>query len=176
MLRYLLPLGIFAVLAGFLAIGLRLDPKEVPSPLIGKPAPEFSLPLLHTPERRLSTGDLKGKVSVLNVWATWCVSCRAEHEVLQALAQSGEVTLYGLDYKDDREKALQWLRVLGNPYEAVAFDEAGRAAIDWGVYGTPETFVIDRQGIIRHKFIGPLTAEKVNEVLLPLVRKLKAES
>ncbi len=176
MLRYLLPLGIFAVLAGFLAVGLKLDPKEVPSPLIGKPIPQFSLPRLEDPARQLTSADLQGQVSVLNVWATWCVSCRAEHEVLTALSRSGEVPVYGLDYKDERAKALQWLRVLGNPYTAVAFDEHGRAAIDWGVYGTPETFVIDKKGIIRHKFIGPLTAEKLNEELLPLVRKLKAES
>jgi cytochrome c biogenesis protein CcmG/thiol:disulfide interchange protein DsbE len=176
MLRYLLPLGIFAVLAGFLAVGLRLDPKEVPSPLIGKPIPEFTLPRLDDPQQTFGSEDLKGRVALLNVWATWCVSCRAEHDVLQALKESGEVPIYGLDYKDERDKALRWLQVLGNPYEAVAFDEKGRAAIDWGVYGTPETFVIDKRGIIRHKFIGPLTEEKVQEILLPLVRRLKAES
>ncbi len=176
MLRYLLPLGIFAALAGFLAVGLKLDPKEVPSPLIGKPIPEFVLPRLEDPKRRFGSADLKGQVALLNVWATWCVSCRAEHQVLQALKESGVVPIYGLDYKDERDKALRWLQVLGNPYEAVAFDEKGRAAIDWGVYGTPETFVIDKRGIIRHKFIGPLTEEKVEDILLPLVRKLKAET
>jgi cytochrome c biogenesis protein CcmG/thiol:disulfide interchange protein DsbE len=174
-LRYLAPLVIFAVLVGFLYRGLSLDPKLVPSPLIGKPAPEFSLPLLEDPNARLSTADLKGKVSLLNVWATWCYACRAEHETLVALGRSGRVTIYGLDYKDKRPDALRWLSQLGNPYEAVAFDEDGRVGIDWGVYGAPETFVIDKQGVIRLKHIGPLDASIVNEEILPLVAKLEAE-
>ncbi len=173
-LRYLAPLGIFALLVAFLFRGLSLDPKLVPSPLVGKPMPAFSLPRLDDPNATLSDADIKGQVSVLNIWATWCVSCRAEHEVLLQLAQTGQVAIYGLNYKDNRADARRWLQQLGNPYIANAFDEDGRVGIDWGVYGAPETFVIDRQGIIRHKHIGPLTTEVLREQLLPLIAELKS--
>ena len=173
-LRYLVPLAIFVVLVGFLYRGLSLDPKVVPSPLIGKPAPAFTLTTLKDPAQTISNTDFLGKVSLLNIWATWCVSCRAEHEVLVQLAKSGQVGIYGLNYKDDREKARRWLEQLGDPYVANAFDANGRVGIDWGVYGAPETFVIDSAGIIRHKHIGPLTVEIVNEEILPLVNKLKS--
>ena len=173
-LRYLVPLAIFFVLVAFLYRGLSLDPKRVPSPLVGKPMPEFSLPRLQDPAATLSDADLRGKVSILNIWATWCVSCRAEHEVLLRLAKSDKVDIYGLNYKDERPKAKQWLVQLGDPYVANAFDEDGRTGIDWGVYGAPETFVMDREGIIRHKHIGPLTVDALNNEILPLIAELQS--
>jgi len=173
-LRYLVPLGIFAVLVAFLFRGLSLDPKLVPSPLVGKPMPAFSLTTLDDPGTTISDADIKGKVAVLNIWATWCVSCRAEHEVLLLLAKSDKVDIYGLNYKDERIKAKQWLVQLGDPYVANAFDEDGRAGIDWGVYGAPETFIMDREGIIRHKHIGPLTVDALNNEILPLIAKLQS--
>ncbi len=173
-LRYLVPLAIFFILVAFLYRGLSLDPKRVPSPLVGKPMPEFSLPRLKDPAATLSDSDLKGKVSVLNIWATWCVSCRAEHEVLLQLANTGSVDIYGLNYKDERTKAQQWLQQLGDPYVANAFDADGRTGIDWGVYGAPETFIMDKQGMIRHKHIGPLTVDALNSTILPLIAELQA--
>ena len=173
-LRYLVPLAIFVVLVAFLYRGLSLDPKRVPSPLVGKPMPEFSLPRLQDPTATLSDTDLRGKVSILNIWATWCVSCRAEHEVLLLLAKSDKVDIYGLNYKDERAKAKQWLTQLGDPYIANAFDEDGRTGIDWGVYGAPETFIMDRAGIIRHKHIGPLTVDTLNNEILPLIAELQS--
>jgi cytochrome c biogenesis protein CcmG/thiol:disulfide interchange protein DsbE len=175
-LRYLVPLVLFVVLVGFLFRGLSLDPKLVPSPLVGKPMPEFSLPRLKDPAATISDTDLKGKVSILNIWATWCVSCRAEHEVILLLSRSRNVGIYGLNYKDDRAQAQQWLRQLGDPYVANAFDADGRVGIDWGVYGAPETFIMDQQGIIRHKHIGPLTVEILNEKILPLIDELQSAS
>lgn len=172
--RYLTPLVLFLALAALLYKGLALNPREVPSPLIGKPAPEFTLPDLKDTSRQLSHTDFQGKVSLLNVWATWCVSCRAEHPLLMQLARQG-VTIYGLDYKDSREDAQRWLQRFGDPYVANAFDADGRVGIDWGVYGTPETFVIDQQGIIRHKHIGPLTEEAIQREILPLIQQLKGD-
>ena len=173
-LRYLVPLAIFALLVAFLFRGLSLDPKLVPSPLVGKPMPTFTLTRLDNPAVTISDADFKGKVTLLNVWATWCVSCRREHETLVQLAKTGKVDIYGLNYKDNREDANRWLNRLGNPYVANAFDSDGRVGIDWGVYGAPETFIIDREGIIRHKHIGPLTIEIINDEILPLVDKLKS--
>jgi cytochrome c biogenesis protein CcmG/thiol:disulfide interchange protein DsbE len=173
-LRYLVPLAIFLVLAGFLFRGLSLDPKLVPSPLVGKPMPAFSLARLKDPAATISDADIRGKVSILNIWATWCVSCRAEHEVLLQLAQSNKANIYGLNYKDERAAALRWLQQLGDPYAANAYDVDGRVGIDWGVYGAPETFIIDRQGIIRHKHVGPLTVEILNEQILPLIDALQS--
>lgn len=170
--RFLFPLLAFLALAGLLYKGLSLDPKKVPSPLIDKPAPAFSLPLLEAPEKLITQDKFKNQVSLLNVWATWCVSCRQEHPVLMQLAQTG-IPIYGLDYKDTRPDAKRWLTRFGNPYAANAFDEDGRVGINWGVYGTPETFVIDKQGIIRHKHIGPLTADVINRELLPMIKQLQ---
>lgn len=172
MTRYLVPLGIFIVLVIFLAIGLTHDPHEVPSPLIGKPAPEFMLPQLKDASQQLGRKDLLGKVTLLNVWASWCVACRQEHPLLVQLARSGRVNLYGLNYKDKREDALRWLDHFGDPYITSAFDEQGNVGIDYGVYGVPETYVIDKQGIIRHKVIGPVTEENIARVILPLVKEL----
>ena len=173
-LRYLVPLAIFLVLVAFLFRGLSLDPKRIPSPLVGKPMPEFTLPRLQDPAATLSDTDLKGKVSILNIWATWCVSCRAEHKVLLLLAKNDKVDIYGLNYKDERAKAKQWLVQLGDPYVANAFDADGRTGIDWGVYGAPETFIMDREGIIRHKHIGPLTVDALNNEILPLIAELQS--
>ena len=174
--RHLIPLGIFAVLVIFLGIGLTLDPKEVPSPLIDKPAPAFDLPRLYDENARISVDDMKGKVWLLNVFASWCVSCRAEHRVITAFANSGLVEIVGLNYKDAEADAKAWLAQLGNPYSAVAVDADGRVGIDWGVYGVPETFVIDRKGIIRYKNIGPVTVQSLNETIRPLVERLLKES
>jgi cytochrome c biogenesis protein CcmG/thiol:disulfide interchange protein DsbE len=173
MKRFLLPLGLFAVVVGFLAAGLTLNPREVPSPFIGRPAPDFSLPQLHDPQKVFSPKELAGQVWLLNVWASWCSGCKDEHPVLMQLAQSGSVPIYGMDYKDRRMEALAWLKRQGNPYPLSAMDEAGRIGIDYGVYGVPETFVIDKKGVIRYKQIGPLDQETLDRKVMPLVRELQ---
>ena len=173
MKRFLLPLGIFIVLLGFLAVGLRLNPREVPSPLIDKPAPPFTLPELMDPQRTFSQKDMLGKVWLLNVWASWCVSCREEHPVLVEFSKRNVVPVYGLNYKDDRNDALAWLARLGNPYTMSIMDRDGRIGIDYGVYGVPETYVIDKQGVIRYKQIGPVTPEILDAKIVPLVKKLQ---
>jgi len=172
--RYLVPLGIFLVLVVFLGVGLGLNPRQVPSPLIDRPAPAFVLPQLHAPDKAIGPESLRGQVWLLNVWASWCVSCRQEHPVLIDLAKSGEVPIYGLNYKDQREDALRWLVQWGDPYKLSIMDAKGATGIDYGVYGVPETFVIDKAGIIRYKQIGPLTPEVLRDKILPLVRKLNA--
>ncbi len=174
-LRFSVPLIIFGVIAAFLFMGLGLNPREIPSPLIGKSVPEFALPLLDKPDRQITDKDLLGKPYLLNVWATWCASCRAEHGTLVQLARTGKVAIYGLNWKDDRAKALTWLRQLGDPYAANIFDKKGRTAIDLGVYGAPETFVVDSKGIIQYKHAGPVTPQLVQDTLLPLIEKLKQE-
>jgi cytochrome c biogenesis protein CcmG/thiol:disulfide interchange protein DsbE len=175
-LRYLVPLAVFGVLAVFLWMGLDEERiakiSDVPSPLINKPAPDFRLPQLHQPELTFARKDMLGKVWLLNVWASWCVSCRQEHPVLMQLARTGEVPIYGLNYKDTRDEAERWLRQFGDPYTLSAQDVDGNVGIDFGVYGVPETFVIDRQGVVRHKHIGPVTPESLQKEILPLVRKL----
>mgnify|MGYP000968263312 FL=1 len=173
MKRYLLPLLVFVLLAGFLAVGLKRDPREVPSPLIDKPAPAFSLPQLDAPDQQVSPKDLLGQVWLLNVWASWCVACRQEHPLLVDVSKSGQVKLFGLNYKDKREDALGWLQQFGNPYLKSMSDTEGLVGIDYGVYGVPETFVIDKQGVIRYKQIGPVTPEALRDTLLPLVAKLE---
>ncbi|GAB4260549.1 MAG: DsbE family thiol:disulfide interchange protein [Methylomicrobium sp.] len=175
MLKFLIPLLIFVVLAVFLALGLNLNPREIPSPFIDKPAPAFSLPTLSNPERRLSNEDLKGQVWLLNVWASWCVSCRAEHRVLNRLAARKLAVIIGLNYKDETDSANAWLAQLGNPYDVSIVDAEGLAGIDWGVYGVPETFVIDKKGIVRYKHTGPVTDNDVEETFLPLLTTLQAE-
>jgi cytochrome c biogenesis protein CcmG/thiol:disulfide interchange protein DsbE len=173
-LKFLLPLGLFVVLALFLGAGLKLNPREVPSPLIGKPAPEFKLALLHEPENTVSRQDLLGQVWILNVWASWCVACREEHPDWVAFARANtSVLIYGLNYKDKRPDGLGWLQRLGNPYKASLYDLDGRLGIDFGVYGVPETFVIDRQGVIRYKHIGPVTPEVLRDKIAPLVKSLQ---
>ncbi len=175
MLKYLLPLGLFAALLIFLGIGLTLNPREIPSPLIGKPAPHFLLPRLDDPTQPVSSEIFQGKVSLLNVWASWCAACRQEHPVLMELKRRSEATLVGLNYKDSRDEALAVLQQSGNPYQVNAFDADGKVAIDWGVYGVPETFVIDKHGIIRYKHIGAITPEDWEEKLAPLVRYLEKQ-
>ncbi len=173
--RYLLPLLGFIVLAVFLGIGLKLNPREIPSPLINKPAPEFSVPTLFDAEEFITNQQFKGQVWLLNVFASWCVACRQEHPLLNELAKQNLLTLVGLNYKDQREDALQWLGELGNPYNIIAYDLKGNVGIDYGVYGVPESFLIDKQGLIRFKQIGPFTAESIKNQLLPLVKTLQAE-
>lgn len=172
-LKYLIPLALFVVLALFLGAGLNLNPREVPSPLIGKPAPEFKLPLLHDAAATVSRQDLLGKVWILNVWASWCVACREEHPLMVEYARRKTVPIYGLNYKDTREAGLQWLARLGNPYVASLFDGDGKLGIDFGVYGVPETFIVDRQGVIRYKHIGPVTPEVLRDKFDPLIKSLQ---
>lgn len=171
---FLIPLLAFAVLVFFLARGLTKDPKYVPSPLIGKPAPTFDLPQLHDPKASFSPEDLKGRVWVMNVWASWCVSCREEHPVLIDFSRTHtNVPLIGLDYKDQRADALNWLKQHGNPYVLSVFDANGRVGIDYGVYGVPETYVIDQAGVIRYKHVGPLTPDVVTTVIDPAIKGLQ---
>ena len=173
MMKYLLPLALFLVLVVFLAIGLSRDPREVPSPLVNKPAPAFSLPQLAKPEQRFKSEEMRGRVWLLNVWASWCVACREEHPLLLELARARLVPVYGLNYKDERQDALNWLKEFGDPYVMNLVDADGRVGIDYGVYGVPETFVIDREGVIRYKQIGPVTPEALRDRIIPLVRELQ---
>jgi cytochrome c biogenesis protein CcmG, thiol:disulfide interchange protein DsbE len=163
-------LGVFAALIVLLGVGLSLNPREVPSPLIGRPAPAFALPLLGAPDRTFSQKDMLGRVWVLNVWASWCAPCLVEHPQITRL--SGAVPVVGLNYKDAREDAIPWLKRNGDPYFASVQDPAGRIGLDYGVYGVPETYVIDREGVIRYKRIGPVTPEILKEKIEPLLREL----
>jgi cytochrome c biogenesis protein CcmG, thiol:disulfide interchange protein DsbE len=172
-LRFLLPLGFFVVLVGFLYVGLFRDPREIPSPLVDKPAPAFRLAQLDDPSKQLGTADFKGQVWLLNVWASWCVSCRAEHPLLVELAKANIVPVIGLNYKDTNALGRRWLADNGDPYKVSIVDADGRVGIDWGVYGVPETFVVDKNGVIRYKQIGPITQESLQEKILPLVRQLQ---
>jgi len=178
--RFLWPLAVFILLVGFLAVGLKLDPREVPSPLVGKPAPAFELPILQQPDqrfvdaaRRFAPSDMRGKVWLLNVWASWCVSCREEHPLLLDLAKRGVMPILGLNYKDKGDEATAWLKQFGNPYALSAVDADGRIGIDYGVYGVPETYLIDAEGVIRYKQIGPITAAVLEQKILPLAMSLK---
>jgi len=171
--RFLVPLAIFGVLLVFFGVGLKLNPREVPSPLINKPAPEFNLPQLFVPQQTIGRKSLLGQVYLLNVWASWCVSCRQEHPLLVQLSRTGAVPIYGLNYKDDRGDAQDWLRKFGNPYTMSGFDQDGRVGFDFGVYGVPETFLIDRQGVIRYKQIGPITRQALHDKILPMVKELQ---
>lgn len=170
-MRYILPLLIFVVIVGILWKGLGQDPHRLPSTLINKPMVEFHYPTLANSSQFFSNQMLIGHVSLLNVWATWCISCQAEHAVLMEIANSKKVVIYGLNYKDTRNAAQLWLKKLGNPYQEVIFDEQGKLGIDLGVYGAPETFVIDAKGVVRHKHIGPISPSVWQEELEPLVRK-----
>lgn len=174
-LKFVIPLLAFVALAVLLGLGLGRDPKEVPSPLIGKPAPAFALPVLADPSQTIQRKDLLGKVWILNVWASWCVACRIEHPHMVDFSRRSTTPIYGLNYKDQREAGLQWLAQLGNPYTASLIDADGRVGIDFGVYGVPETFVIDKQGVIRFKQIGPVTPEVLKNKIEPLLVKLHAE-
>jgi cytochrome c biogenesis protein CcmG, thiol:disulfide interchange protein DsbE len=171
-LRFILPLAIFVVLVVFLAAGLRLDPREVPSPLIGKPAPGFALARLDDASKTIRREDMLGKVWMLNVWASWCAACRDEHPHLVAFARTKQMPIYGLNYKDTRNDGLAWLARFGDPYDASLFDQDGRVGIDFGVYGVPETFIIDKQGVIRFKQIGPVTPAIIQTRIVPLLKEL----
>ena len=171
--KHWIPLALFGVLVSFLAVGLTRDPRELPSPLIDKPAPRFNLPQVGAVDQRFAPADLKGQVWMLNVWASWCTACREEHPTLLEFSRTQQVMLVGLDYKDQRADALKFLARQGDPYKFSALDLDGRAGIDWGVYGVPETFVIDKQGVIRYKQVGPMTAEALQGTILPLIEKLK---
>ncbi|MCJ7838365.1 MAG: DsbE family thiol:disulfide interchange protein [Burkholderiales bacterium] len=168
-----IPLLVFIVMAVFLGIGLTMDPRTIPSPLIGKPVPEFTLPAVKGRTLGLASADLRGQVSLVNVFASWCVACREEHPVLMGLSQQGIVPIHGLNYKDKPDDAQAWLDQLGDPYTRTGADISGRVAIDWGVYGVPETFVIDRDGNIAYKHIGAVTPEVLRDTLLPLIAKLQ---
>jgi len=172
MKKYIVPLIIFVSLGLLLAYGLKLDPRRIPSPLIGKSLPAFSLTTVADPARKVSRDDLHGRVYLLSVWASWCVACREEHPLLNELTSRKAVTIIGLNYKDKREDALRWLGALGNPYELSLSDQDGRLGIDLGVYGVPETFLIDKQGVIRYKQIGPMTPEVWEQKLAPLIKEL----
>ena len=174
MLLKLAPLLIFIVLVVFLGIGLTLNPREIPSPLINKPIPVFSLTQLKDTDKTLSSTDFLNQVSLFNVWASWCVACRSEHPVLLDLSRTGVINIYGLNYKDKREEALRWLDYYGDPYAKNAHDLNGKLGIDFGVYGVPETFIIDHKGIIRYKHIGPITEDILKNNILPIIKQLKA--
>jgi cytochrome c biogenesis protein CcmG, thiol:disulfide interchange protein DsbE len=171
-LRFLIPLAVFGVLLAFLGAGLKLDPREVPSPLIGKPAPGFALARLDDAAQTIKREDMLGKVWMLNVWASWCVACREEHPLLVEFSHKKLLPVYGLNYKDQRADGMAWLSQFGNPYDASLFDSDGRVGIDFGVYGVPETFIIDREGVVRMKHIGPLTPQVIQSEIEPMVRKL----
>ena len=171
--RFVVPLVVFIVLVGFLAAGLRLKPRELPSPLIGKPAPAFVLPELLTPQREFSSAQMAGRAWLLNVWASWCVACRTEHPLLNRLARADSVPIVGLNYKDNADDAAAWLQRLGNPYSRLPFDPHGDVGIEYGVYGVPETYLIDRSGVIRHKHIGPLSEDVLRREILPRIEKMR---
>ncbi|MDP3511216.1 MAG: DsbE family thiol:disulfide interchange protein [Sulfuritalea sp.] len=172
MKRFLIPLGVFVVLVVFLAVGLTLNPRDVPSPLKDKPAPAFTLPQLAAAGKSFSPADMKGQVWLFNVWASWCVSCRQEHPLLVAFAKEGKLPVVGLNYKDQEADAKGWLAQFGDPYVLSAVDADGRVGIDYGVYGVPETYVIDKAGMIRMKHTGPITPESLQKQILPLVAEL----
>lgn len=174
-IRYLLPLGIFIVIIGILWRGLSLHPNQISSPLIGKQIPNFSLPALLTEPKTVTDKELHGHITLLNVWATWCYACAIEHDFLLALSKQKDIVLYGLNYKDDPNVAKEWLRKHGNPYYRIATDTIGNVAINWGVYGTPETFIIDKYGIIRYKQIGPITTDVWERDLKPVINRLRKE-
>lgn len=176
MLRYAVPIAVLAALIALFAVGLNQDPSYVPSPLIGKPAPAFALPRVDNPALQLDRSELLGDVSLLNVWATWCVGCRQEHPFLVELARRGEVRIFGLNWKDDPASARAWLSRLGDPYVASGMDQDGRVAIEWGVYGAPETFLLDAAGIVLYKHIAPLTPEIWEREFVPRIRKARGKA
>lgn len=173
MKKTLIPLGLFIILVIFLAIGLTRDPRSIPSPLIDKPAPQFTAPHLQAPDQLFAGKDMLGQVWLLNVWASWCVACRQEHPIFMEFAKTKTLPIIGLDYKDQNADGMKWLARFGNPYDLAITDQDGRIGIDFGVYGVPETFLIDKKGVIRYKQIGPLTEEALNEKILPLIRELQ---
>lgn len=173
--RSWLPIALFIALIVLLGVGLTLNPREVPSPLVGKAAPHFELPLLLEPNTTFAPKDMTGKVWMFNVWASWCTSCRQEHATLSEFAKSGLIPVFGLNYKDERADGIAYLKKLGNPYQLIAYDPSGRVGLDYGVYGTPETYIVDKAGVIRYKRIGPLTPEIIRQKIVPLVHELNSK-
>jgi cytochrome c biogenesis protein CcmG/thiol:disulfide interchange protein DsbE len=172
--KFLWPLIVFVLLVGVFVIGLTKDPSRIPSPLLGNPAPEYALPSLQNPGVEVGSADFQGKMALVNIWATWCPGCRQEHGFLMELAAEDILPIYGLNWRDNRPDALQWLQTLGNPYVTSAFDVDGRVGIDWGAYGAPETFLVDSNGMVVHKHIAPLTREIWERDFMPLIRQLEA--
>jgi cytochrome c biogenesis protein CcmG/thiol:disulfide interchange protein DsbE len=175
MWRFIIPIGLFAGLAGFLFFGLGRDKETLPSPLIGKPAPLFELPRVEDPSQKISNRDFAGRPYVVNIWGSWCYACREEHQALMQIAQRGEVPLVGLNWKDELPLAQQWLKQLGNPYVASGFDPEGDVGIDWGAYGAPETFLVDARGIIIHKYVSTMTLEVWEQDFLPRIQRAGAK-
>ena len=171
-LKFIVPLAVFIIMGVFFAIGLTRDPRQVPSPFIGRPAPAFTLPKLHEPQATFSPEQMQSKVWLLNVWASWCTACRVEHPMLNDMSRRGIVPIVGLNYKDSRPDATKWLNQQGDPYQLSVWDNDGKVGIDYGVYGVPETFVIDKLGVIRYKQIGPITPVVLEKTLLPLLAQL----
>lgn len=174
-LRFVVPLALFAAIAWFLLRGLERDPRTIPSPLLGKAAPTVTLPLLADPQGTWTTGQMRGQVWLLNIWGSWCAGCKVEHPLLNDLARRNLAPIVGMAWKDQPDASKAWLASLGDPYAINVMDRDGRAAIDWGVYGAPETFVIDKSGVVRDKHIGPLTADAIERRLIPLIRSLQAQ-
>ena len=174
MSKFLLPLLVFLVLVGVFVVGLTKDPSRIPSPLLGNPAPEYSLPSLEDPTQQAGSADFFGKVALVNIWATWCPGCRQEHGFLMELAAENTIPIYGLNWRDNRPDALRWIDALGNPYQTSAFDADGRVGIDWGAYGAPETFLLDSNGMVVHKHIAPLTREIWERDFVPIIEQLEA--
>ncbi|MEM7017894.1 MAG: DsbE family thiol:disulfide interchange protein [Pseudomonadota bacterium] len=175
-MRYFLPLAVFAVLVGFLYVGLGLDPRKLDSMLLNQPAPEFELIEVTDTSQKFTHEAFQGKVSLLNAWASWCVSCRYEHDLLVQLSQEPSINVYGLNWKDELPNAQTWLKRHGNPYLASGFDESGTVGINYGLTGTPETFIIDQNGVVRYKHIGPLTVDSIRDVVQPIIEKLQDEA
>ena len=175
MWRYVVPVAILAALSLFFWRGLYLNPSQIPSPMVGQKAPEFSLPSLADPSKTVGTADFAGKLALMNVWGTWCIECRHEHSFLLELAKSGNIPIYGFDLRDDRDTAMQWLKTLGNPYVASAFEQDGYVAIDWGIYGAPETFLIAPDGTILYKHISPLTRDVWEREFVPRIEAYRGE-
>jgi cytochrome c biogenesis protein CcmG, thiol:disulfide interchange protein DsbE len=177
MFRRLLPLIVFAALAGLLLAGVQMsrtrDPNAIPSPFIDRPAPAFSLPTLHEPERVVANADLLGAPYLLNVWGSWCPACQVEHPLIERIARSGLVRVVGFNYKDDGEDARRWLKHFGDPYDPILVDRDGRNAIEWGVYGAPETFLVDAGGVIRFKHVGPITTEVLEREIRPRLQEMR---
>ena len=169
---YLLPVVVFALMAGGFYVGLGIDPNILPSALINEEAPQFDLPPLPGHDKGFSSADLRGHVSLVNAFASWCGPCRMEHPVLNALAQTKQVPIYGIDYKDESAAALDWIAKLGDPYTTIGAD-SGQVGIKWGVYGVPETYVVDKTGHIRYKHVGPLSEADIQQTILPLVARLQ---
>lgn len=172
--KVLVPLAVVMALLGVLLVGLGLNSRELPSPLVGKPAPAFTLSALEDPEAELTEADYRGEVALVNVWATWCSTCRAEKPLLMELARNG-IPIHGINYRDERDAALRYLEISDNPYRTIAFDPAGDAGMEWGVYATPETYLLDAEGVIRYKRTGPLSRQLLQDEVLPLIDELRAE-